>query len=366
MIALHLKITNSKETVNNMLNMLAEVMAPVILPMTVAGLVSGVLALLNALGMLAVESNTYIIFDTIRSAVFYFFPIYIAISSAKEFGVEQSLAITLAVILLSANINGVKNLTLFGISLPEITYSSTFIPIFLGVYCMHHCNRLFNKIITKSLKGILVPLLTISTALVGTLLIFGPLGSVISEGLSIACLWLMEEFGNATVICVYALLHPFMVLTGCNSLVLPIIFNNMSTLGYDPMLIVGITLSNIAICGSMLGCFLKEKKLQKKQQYCSSGFSAAMGIPIPAIFNVLIHQKYTLLSVMFSGAAAGLLAGFLHVKGYVFVASIPGLTTYLMGNDQYNFYSMLIASGIALLLSCMIAFATHRTEIDKR
>ena len=48
MIALHLKITNSKETVNNMLNMLAEVMAPVILPMTVAGLVSGVLALLNA------------------------------------------------------------------------------------------------------------------------------------------------------------------------------------------------------------------------------------------------------------------------------------------------------------------------------
>ena len=114
MIALHLKITNSKETVNNMLNMLAEVMAPVILPMTVAGLVSGVLALLNALGMLAVESNTYIIFDTIRSAVFYFFPIYIAISSAKEFGVEQSLAITLAVILLSANINGVKNLTQIG------------------------------------------------------------------------------------------------------------------------------------------------------------------------------------------------------------------------------------------------------------
>ena len=330
----------------------------VILPMTIAGLIAGILALLVAIGILNSSDGTYIVFDTIRSAVFYFFPIYISISSARRFKANEVTSLTLAMIVLSSSIDGQNGLSLFGIDLPVITYSSTFIPVFLGVYSMSRFERLYSQLPVKMFQNIFVPLLSLISVLVLTLLVFGPIGTLMTEMLSFLCLWLSENLGLAVTIGLYALIHPFMIITGCNSLALPIILVNLDVLGYDPILITGLTLSNITTCGVMIGCCIKEKNPEEKEQLLSYALSAGMGIPVPAMFRVLVPNRKLLSTVMIVGSFSGVIAGLFQVKSYIFSGSIPGLPTYLMG-DTMNFIYMIIASFLSVVLGILTSYRLY-------
>lgn len=74
--------------------------------------------------------------NTISTAAFQFLPVFIAASAAKRLKASPYLAVLLAVTLLSDSIDGVKGLSIFGLGLPQITYSNSFVPIFLGVWFM--------------------------------------------------------------------------------------------------------------------------------------------------------------------------------------------------------------------------------------
>lgn len=165
-----------KNPIKAMLDVISESMNPILEPIICAGLLAAFLSIISLTGLISTDSSTYQIFDALRSAVFYFLPILMAMSCAKRLGASPYLAVALAATILSEPINNVSGLSLFGIGLPQITYSNSFIPILLAVWFMGYVTKFAKKVIPKSLQYFMSPLVIMLITLPATLLVFGPLG----------------------------------------------------------------------------------------------------------------------------------------------------------------------------------------------
>ena len=120
-------VTVKKNIWRSVLDLMSESMSPILQPLMAAGMLAGVLSILSLTGIISAESSTYMIIDSLRNAIFYFLPVFMAMSCAKKLNANPYLAVALAVTLLSTGINGVEGLNLFGIPLPTITYSNSFL-----------------------------------------------------------------------------------------------------------------------------------------------------------------------------------------------------------------------------------------------
>lgn len=351
-----------KNPVKLVLDLLSATMNPILKPIMTAGMIAGALAILDLLDILPSDSGTYAILDSIRSAVFYFLPVFLAMASAKKLNVNQYMAVALAVILLSTSINGVEGLTLFGIKLQTITYANSFIPILLGVGVMAFVDKLLDKAVPKSFEYFIKPSISLIVALITTLLFFGPIGMIMSNGLSDLCNWLLETVGSWTVIALYSALQPIFVTFGANSFSIPISLNYLSSLGYDPAILVACTIANIATSGAMFGYFFKAKNTNDRQLFATAGISAAMGITEPAIFGSFIKHRKPFYAVLIAGSISGVLAGILHVHAYEMIASVPGLVTFIGDGNHMNFYFMLLVSVVAFLIAFAVCYAMGYTS----
>ena len=115
------------------LDLVSESMTPLLEPIIAAGMLAGLMSLVALTGLISAESPTYMVLDSIRGAIFYFLPVFMAMSCASRLNASPYLAVALAVTLLSTGIDGAEGLSFLGISLPTITYSGSFIPILLAV-----------------------------------------------------------------------------------------------------------------------------------------------------------------------------------------------------------------------------------------
>lgn len=68
-------------------------MTPILEPIIAAGMLAGVLSLLSLTGIILAESPTYILLDNIRSSIFFFLPIFMAMSCAKRLNASPYLAV---------------------------------------------------------------------------------------------------------------------------------------------------------------------------------------------------------------------------------------------------------------------------------
>jgi len=340
----------------SILVVLSETMSSIIVPLLMAGLLASVLTLLNMSGILPEESSTYQIFDTIRGATFHFLPILVAMSAAKRLQVNPYLAVVLAATLLSASIDGVEGLTLFGISLPSTYYANSFIPILLAVWFMGHVTRLANKAIPKALQYFFVPLVTMLITLPVTLFLFGPIGEWMSAGLGGIFTFLMDHVGNWIAVSLYAALQPFLILFGAGNFIMPISINFVATSGYDPIFFGAATISDIAVAGAMLGYFLRARSKKQKQEFGAVSFSAVMGITEPAVFGMFVKYRRPFLAVMIGGGLGGLIAGLAGVRTYGLVWGLFALPTYLTGGEVSNLIWMLISVGVSFLAATIASY----------
>ena len=145
-------------------------MTPLLEPIMASGILAALLSIISLTGMISAESPTYMLFETLRMSVFFFLPIFMAMSCAKRLGASPYLAVALACVLVSSEINGVEGLSIFGISLQPITYSNSFFPIILGVWFMGLITKALNKIVPDKLTYFINPALILVICFPVTLL----------------------------------------------------------------------------------------------------------------------------------------------------------------------------------------------------
>lgn len=334
---------------------LSEAMGPILVPLMAAGLLAGILSLFSLTGLVSAESSTYLILDAIRQSVFFFLPVLIAISFGRQLGVNEYLAVTIALTMMSETINGAAGLDFLGLKLPETTYSNSFFPIILSIIFMKYVGKALEKMIPKALQYFFNPVLILIITLPVTLILFGPLGMYIGDGLNFIFDFISGTFGNWMVVMLYAALQPFLITIGAGNFIIPIFMNSYATLGYDPVFTAGWIISDIAVCGAVMGYFFRSKDKKQKQLFGTMAFSAFMGVTEPAIYGVFVKYRRPYIAVIIGGGLGGLFAGLMKVIGYVPV-SLFGIGAFIGESDYRNFYMMVIAVIIGFVGAAVAAF----------
>ena len=345
-----------KNPIKAMLDVISESMNPILEPIICAGLLAAILSIISLTGLISTDSSTYQIFDALRSAVFYFLPILMAMSCAKRLGASPYLAVALAATILSEPINNVSGLSLFGIGLPQITYSNSFIPILLAVWFMGYVTKFAKKVIPKSLQYFMSPLVIMLITLPATLLVFGPLGFYIGEGIIGFFNLLMDTIGSWFVMMLYSALQPFIIMLGAGNSIMPVVASLIAANGYDPAFISSCTISDIAVGGAMLGYFLRARNLKQKQLFGTVTLSAILGVTEPAIYGVFVKFRRPFIAVMIGGGLGGLFAGLTGVKAYSIAWGLFGLPAYIGEGDFMNLWLMVAAVAISFIGATIAAY----------
>ncbi len=313
-----------KFSLNTIFDTIAGLFTPILPVLTAAGMIQAILILLTTFNFVSTESSTYTVFNNIANAGFYFLPVMLAYTTAKKFGGNVFIAVMLGGVLLHPSLMNVEGLTIFGIPITPVNYSSSVLPIILIVILMCYVERLADKISPSAIKFFLVPLITvIITAPIG-LLILGPLGYLVGEVVASGINFLGTNAGWLAVP-VMAVIYPLMVMTGMHHAYAPIALASVATLGYEGVMAPAGLCANMAQGGAALAVAFRTKDKDLRALASSGGITCILGVSEPVMYGVSLKYKTPFYATMMGAACGGLIAGIFGVHA-VAMAS-PGLAS---------------------------------------
>lgn len=221
---------------------------------------------------------------------------------------------------------------------------------------MGYVTKFAKKVIPKSLQYFMSPLVIMLITLPATLLVFGPLGFYIGEGIIGFFNLLMDTIGSWFVMMLYSALQPFIIMLGAGNFIMPVVASLIAANGYDPAFISSCTISDIAVGGAMLGYFLRARNLKQKQLFGTVTLSAILGVTEPAIYGVFVKFRRPFIAVMIGGGLGGLFAGLTGVKAYSIAWGLFGLPAYIGEGDFMNLWLMVAAVAISFIGATIAAY----------
>lgn len=358
------KTEQKKENVlSKMFSFLAAAFLPTMPIVVATGMITAILNILVLTVGLSTDSATYQLINAVASTGFFFLPLYVGYGSAKQLNINPVYGIFLGAVLLNQGINGVENLSFFGLPVLATTYSYTGLPVMLGVIVMAQIHKVLTRVIPAYLKEVLIPLLVITAGTLATLLIVGPMGVIAGDWIAIAFVFIHTKIGWLASGLVGAFFG-FMVLTGTNKALVPLMVTSLTMQGYDNFLIPAMMGTNIAIATATLAVAYLEKDSARKGIQLSAGITGLMGISEPSLFGVLINDKKALYGSIIGGATGGLLAGTVGLAQNSIVSGIPGLPTMVISIPPYEGMTNMYWGIAVIVLSGIVGFAA--TIILKR
>ena len=362
---------DKRSPLSKVLESVASIFQPVIPAITGAGLLKAILALCTTFHWMDNGSQTYAILNAMSDAAFYFLPILLAQSCAKKFKCNQGTAMALAGFMIYPSfvtlLKGTEAVTMFGfLPITKATYTSSVIPIILGVWFMSYVEKLVQKYCPKAVKFFFVPFLSLFIGGIVTISALGHIGAWASDLIQMFFSWL-KDFAPWLVPTVVGIFSPLLVMTGTHYGLIPIGTNNLGTVGHDAVVGPGMLVSNTAQGAAGLAVALRSKNPDTKQLASSAGVTGVLGITEPVLYGINLRFMFPLYAAMIGGGVGGLFLGLTGVER--FGAGSPGLLVlpvYLpteaaqaLGFTMSNFFFAILGVAIAMLVSfiaCWILF----------
>lgn len=366
------KEVDNHKTIAKVIDTITGIFTPILPAITAAGMMKAVLALLTAFKLISTGSQSYQIFNFMADAAFYFLPIFLANSAAKKFKCNPYLAMMLGGILLHPTfvtmVNAAKEtgepLAIFGLPITLASYSSSVLPIILGIWFMSYVEPIADKISPKAIKFFTKPLITAVISGIVILVVIGPIGYIVSDkvGLGIKTL---ESYASWLVPTLLGGLTPLLVMTGTHYGLIPIGINNRMTMGYDTIIYPGMLASNVSQGGAALAVAIKSKDKEVKQLASSAGITAVCGITEPALYGINLRFKTPLYASMIGGAVGGLFLGLFRVSNYS--GGSPGFLTlpsYIGGETMMNFVYACIGAVISVFVAFVAGLILYKDKVE--
>ena len=362
---------DKRSPLSKVLESVASIFQPVIPAITGAGLLKAILALCTTFHWMDNGSQTYAILNAMSDAAFYFLPILLAQSCAKKFKCNQGTAMALAGFMIYPSfvtlLKGTEAVTMFGfLPITKATYTSSVIPIILGVWFMSYVEKLVQKYCPKAVKFFFVPFLSLFIGGIVTISALGHIGAWASDLIQMFFSWL-KDFAPWLVPTVVGIFSPLLVMTGTHYGLIPIGTNNLGTVGHDAVVGPGMLVSNTAQGAAGLAVALRSKNPDTRQLASSAGVTGVLGITEPVLYGINLRFMFPLYAAMIGGGVGGLFLGLTGVER--FGAGSPGLLVlpvYLpteaaqaLGFTMSNFFFAILGVAIAMLVSfiaCWILF----------
>lgn len=347
-------------------NVLSAIFNPIIVALAGAGMLKALLVVFTTYHMMDAEGSTYKILSAAGNSVFYFLPLFLAISAARIFKVNLFISLAIVAALLEPNFTGMVTengvtVDFFGIPAVLMSYSGTVIPAIISIYIYSHLERLLKKVIPKSIEIFALSLVALLIMVPLTVLIIGPVGVMLGDGLGNAMNFISDKSGLLAGLLIGGG-WTFLVMIGIHWGVVPIMVNNLATYGYDTLRPM-IAAATFASAGVALGVFLRSKKKETKGLALSSLIPALLGgITEPIVYGLSVKFKKPLIAQTIVGAIAGAFMGMMQTKAIVYV--FPALTTLpAFFGDTFVYY--LIGITFAFFGSAVLTYILGLGEEDK-
>ena len=344
-----------------------------LIPLMMAGAMARTLAAVlgpTMLNIWAADSDIYNLFyNWMYDASFYFMPIILGWSAAKQLGASPQLGMMTGALMLAPELTalvsaaaetGATTTSIMGIPALLGSYSSTVLPIILCVPVLWQVEKFFKKVIPDVLSTVFVPFLTMVVMTPIALCALGPLGSVLGDVIGNFMFNLGEQGGIATIIAITLIggLWEFLVMTGMHQVLITLGIAMIAQNGFDACVFAGATMGGAACWGMALGAFLRLREKDEKSQMLSfliSGFVG--GVTEPVLYGCGFKYTRTLAALIVGGAAGGLVSAVAGCKVFVIgnASVISAIAGYAGGGTQ-NLVWGCISVATATLVTAALTF----------
>ncbi|MDU4935219.1 MAG: PTS transporter subunit EIIC [Peptostreptococcaceae bacterium] len=372
--------TNKSTTSNNIekgskfnkaLTTMAQIFTPTIYALAGSGMIKGILAVvsmyyLNKYNIDIKQNDTYVILSAASDAVFYFFPIILGYTSAKVFKTHEIISMVLGATLCYPGIVSLmaeeRAVSLFSIGITKASYTSSVIPIIIAVWMLSYLEKFLKKVIPDVIEMIMVPTLSILIMVPATLLVFGPVGIYIGNGVN-SLYQLLMNFSPILCGAFIGGMWCVLVIFGAHRPILPIAINDIAQNGRQNLLAFA-GAANFSQAGAAMGVFLKSKNKSLKTVALSGSITALFGITEPAIYGANLRLKKPMICAVICGAIGGGIMGYGGAFGIAFanqgVLTIP---VYAQAGTK-GFLAYLIGCLVAFFGSAILTYIVGFNDIE--
>lgn len=338
---------NNVTVINKIIDGISGIFLPFVNLLSAAGILKGILAILSTAGVLAESGDTYLVLNAMADSLFYFLPMVLAFTAAQKFNTNPFTAVVIAGVLLYPSLTAVfdirDQIIFAGLPIKSVVYHSSVIPVILAVGLLKYVEQITNRILPGIISGFLTPLVCIIVVGLITLFVFGPIGKVVGDGLTVgyeAVYGISPVLAGAFLGAVIQL----MVIFGFHWSFVLIGMNNINVRGSDTVMVL-IGPAVFAQAGAAMAVFFKSKDKQFRSICLSAALSAGFGVTEPAMFGVNLPLKMPMLAVCIGGGVGGALAGLSGARAMAF--AFPSLVS----------LPVLMGQGFGLyLISCLVGF----------
>jgi PTS system beta-glucosides-specific IIC component len=345
-------------------------MIPVIGLLAAAGILKGFLSLFtNVWHLIDVGSSTYIIINSIGDAAYFFLPVIVGFTAAKQLKSDPIIVGVIGAVLtypaIVAMAKGAAIMTLVGvpmnasffgipIHIPSYTYS--IFPIIVAAWLTRPINKWFNDHLPLALRSIFSPLFTIFIVSSIILVIVGPIVSLISEALAVAINWIVV-LNEAVAGFVIGGFYQCLVIFGLHWMVIPLVANDIATTGHS-VLNALIHFSMVAQASGALAVFFKTRNQQIRGLSMTGALSGFAGVTEPAMFGINLKYGRIFWTANIGGAVGGFIGGLMHINMYGFAGSLIGFPSFVnpaVGIDN-SFIAFCIGSAATVIVSFLCTY----------
>lgn len=383
-----------------MIAVLSGIFQPIIPALAGAGLLKGLIAIGMVTDLLHANTVSFMMLNVASDGVFYFLPVFLSITAARKFGANEFLALGIAVALCHPmlevaytavaavdgaaadniiqalslhNFAGMKdvllnygypeqinNLNWFGIPFILMHYGYSVIPIIFAVWALSYVEHFIYRHTPEVMRLLVAPAIVLLIMVPFTLLVVGPIGGAIGDGLGWLLKWL-NDFSGLLFGAFLGFFWQVMVIFGVHWSTAPITFNNFAIAGVDYM---G-PITAVAVLGQVGATFavaLRTRNKTLRGLGISTGITGALGITEPLIYGVTLRLKKPFLFGCIGGAIGGAVAGAGGALAYAYsFGGLLALPAYLgpegdWGSLIASILGMGIAFSIGFLLTLFIGF----------
>lgn len=342
---------------------LGDIFVPIIPAIVASGLLMGLLEGFTNLFPSLAESDTYTIFHLFSNAAFTFLPVLIAISAARVFGGNMFLGAVIGMIMIHPDLMNAWNVAgadsiptasvWFGAyDINLVGYQGHVIPVVIAVWFMSFIEKRLHKIVPEMIDLFVTPLVTVLVTGYLTLTVFGPVFSLLENGIFSAVKMLIAVPGGIGAALCGAIYAPTVV-AGIHHMYNALEAGLLSADGVNIWMPIA-TAANVAQGAAALAFSLKTRDRKQKSIALPASLSAFLGITEPAIFGVNLRFFKPFIAGCIGGAAGGLISGLLHVGATAYgITGVFGILITTSNLVQYLLV-MAVAFAVAFIVTMMI------------
>ena len=355
---------------------LSDVFVPIIPGLLAAALLMGLTSLLSQQGVFGEQSVVEMypaiaglndLLNILSNAVFTFLPMFVVYSATKRFGGNPILGLVLGGIMLHPSLPNAYDvgggsaeplmIDLFGWDLGLVGFQGGILIALMMGYVVAKCEQLFNKLIPDMVRLIFVPFLTVLTSGFLLFTVIGPVGRMLSDGVTDGLMWIVANLGIFGYM-IFAGVQQLIVITGLHHVLNAVEAQLIADTGFtflNPLMSVAL----LAQGGAVLGFLYLRWSDKKARQIGTSAFGSILfGISEPALFGVNLRHKFPLVCGCIGGAIGGAYIYLFNIKSVAFGATaLPGLALVSTEGGGHLHYIIACLLSIASAMILTIVYA---------